>query len=117
MRYYRCIMVGIDIVAIERFKKIKKEDRDAWRSTFTNSEWGYAFEGSDPASRLAGIYAGKEAVMKAVGAEIMGKFDRIDIVHTPERRPLVQLSEHAPSSVSVSIAHDGGFAIAVATLD
>ncbi len=107
-------MIGIDIIAIERFGKIARGDYANWSKFFTNGEWEYAFGKANPAQSLAGIYAAKEAVMKAAGGAVMGRADRIEIVHTQESKPMVRLDGQAQPNLHISISHTQDTAAAVA---
>lgn len=107
-------MIGIDIVNIERFAKINQEDLSHWRKFFTESEWNNGFGAPDPARALAGIFAAKEAVMKAMGGELIGRFDRIQVEHEPDGKPVVQIDERKQDKIHVSISHDRDIIVAVA---
>ena len=109
-------MIGIDIVTVERFKKIPESEFSLWKKTFTEKEWQYCFSKSSSALHLAGIFAAKEAVMKAVGGDKMGRFDHIEITHTKEGKPEAFVQDQK-KNVAVSISHDGGFAVAIAIVD
>ncbi|MBO05811.1 MAG: holo-ACP synthase [Candidatus Pacebacteria bacterium] len=107
-------MIGIDIADIKRFKKIKQEDFSLWEKVFTDSEWEYCFNKPNPSQHLAGIFASKEAVMKAVGSDIMKRYDLIEVTHDGNGKPNVVLKTKEIHKLEISISHDGGLAIAVA---
>lgn len=80
-----------------------------WRKVFTSREWQYAFSGSGKfAERLAGMFAAKEAAMKA--------FDKIGAKHFLEFE-ISHLSSGAPklnkSRSRISIAHNQDTVVAV----
>lgn len=107
-------MIGIDIIVVARFSRIGASDYTHWSKFFTRDEWEYCFAKANPAQSLAGIYAAKEAVMKAVGGELMGRADRIEIVHTREGAPFVRIDKKDEPGVHVSISHTNDIAVAVA---
>ncbi len=103
------IRVGCDVVAIPRFTKILLRTPAMRRRIFLPRETkGASIE------RLAGIFAAKEAVMKATGIPA-GKWHDIEISHTRAGRPRVKLSRPSASGYTcdLSIAHDGDYAFAV----
>jgi phosphopantetheine--protein transferase-like protein len=107
-------MVGIDIVDISRFKKICANDYRHWENVYTKAEWKYVFGSVKKAERLAGIFAAKEAVMKAVGGDLVGRFDLIEISHDLNGMPIATILRDHEQVVFVSIGHDGGVAAAIA---
>ncbi|MEK7524454.1 MAG: holo-ACP synthase [Patescibacteria group bacterium] len=107
-------MIGVDIISIERFAKIGEGDYKHWSKFFSRREWKYAFGKPDPHRSLAGIYAAKEAVMKAVGGKVMERADRIEITHAPDGKPLAKIDKEESRAVHVSISHTNDIAVAVA---
>ena len=64
----RIVGLGIDLADIERVRRVlEKYPRFAERC-FTEHERDYAFQFARPERRLAARFAGKEAVMKSLGA-------------------------------------------------
>ncbi|MGB5730687.1 MAG: holo-ACP synthase [Acidimicrobiia bacterium] len=62
------IGLGVDLAEVDRVRGLLARYGDAFRRRcFTDHEWEYAHGFSDPASRLAARFAGKEAVMKSLG--------------------------------------------------
>lgn len=61
------IGLGVDLAEVDRVRGLLARYGDAFRRRcFTDHEWEYAHGFSDPASRLAARFAGKEAVMKSL---------------------------------------------------
>ena len=124
------IRTGVDIISVERIKKATQNDRFLHR-ILTESESKYVSskilekngEKLLPYETIAGLFAAKEAVSKALGTGLLKGigFADIEIRHNVGA-PYVILSEKACKkltknhSVSVSIAHDGGFAVASANI-
>jgi holo-[acyl-carrier protein] synthase len=121
------IRCGIDIVDVSRFvKKIEDGNQAFIDKCFTVSEIDYCNSAKDlnrKAERYAARYAAKEAVGKALGTGLMSEgvgMHDIEVVKDERGTPGVKLTggalEHAEnlgmSSVSLSLSHDGGMAIA-----
>lgn len=112
--------IGTDIISIQRIEEALEKFGDRFKTRFLNpSEIAIG----DKAARIAGFWAAKEAVSKALGCGI-GKelsFHDITLVKNEKGAPHFVLSEasqkiHKIKSASLSISHDGGFAIAVVVL-
>jgi|TARA_Y100000310_G_scaffold345408_1_gene464656 phosphopantetheine--protein transferase-like protein len=106
-------MIGIDIITIERFKKIKKSDFKNWQKFFTVNEWKYAFRKADPSQTLAGMYAAKEAVMKAVGGDLLERVDRIEVSNLNNGKPVIKIDKKEQSNIHISISHTKDTAAAI----
>src|SRR3972149_5241326 len=79
---------GIDIASIERVKKSVNDDAFLDR-LLTDSEREYIFSKRHPYKHLAGRFAAKEAVMKALGtgwSKGIGWKD-IEVANAPDGRP------------------------------
>lgn len=107
-------MIGIDIVEIERFEHLKRSDLASWGKVFSKKEWEYSFSKKYPAQHLAGIFAAKEAVMKAIGEDVMRRFDLIEIQHLKSGKPIAVCDTADKYTVEISISHNKNMAIAVA---
>ncbi|HAW50024.1 TPA: holo-[acyl-carrier-protein] synthase [bacterium] len=116
--------IGTDIVDVERIKKSHKRWGEKFlKRLFTENELSYC-SGKYP--QLAGRFAAKEAVMKALGVGFPSiLFSDIEIVSDGNSPPSVNLLNRAKkiqeekdiSSVFISLSHIDdkacGFAIAV----
>lgn len=107
------IAIGTDIVRIARLDKSER----FLRRMFTADEIEIC---GGRAESLAGRWAGKEAVMKALGVGI-GEVPLTDIeVHAEGTRPVVRLHAAAAdlaaaaglSDWQITISHDGDYAVA-----
>ncbi|MCX2683284.1 holo-ACP synthase [Campylobacter sp. MIT 21-1685] len=112
--------VGCDIVAISRIEKIYNRHGTAFLDRFLHPA-EQKFSQSIPT--LAGLWAAKEAASKALGLGISQEctFFDIRIAKNQRNAPQLEFSPHliqkfAIHSASLSISHDGGFAIAVVVL-
>lgn len=114
-------MIGIDIVSIERITKLKERFGDKAFAKFLTPE-EITLAKSD--ATVAGFYAAKEAVSKALGigiSEKCGFFD-IKLYKDTKNAPSFTLSRHLIedyeiTDLALSITHDNGFAIAVAMIE
>lgn len=115
------IRVGVDVVSISGFGVTMATEGGAAfvRTRFTEAEQAYC-EGRP--ERLAARWAAKEAVAKAIGTGFRGLRPRqIEIVHQPWGEPTVSRggTDTWPNGAdgwqwSLSLAHEGDAAIAVA---
>ena len=114
-------MIGIDIVSIERITHLKERFGNKALSKFLSPD-EIALVKND--ATLAGFFAAKEAVSKALGLGISstcGFFD-IKLYKDTLGAPYFTLSQHLIDTyhitdTSLSITHDKGFAVAVATIE
>ncbi len=110
-------MIGIDIVVISRIENlINKFGNKALKRFLSDKEILLV---KSP-STAAGFWAAKEAASKAIGTGIGAKcgFHDIKISKTKSNAPKVKYKKYIRKrfkikSSSLSITHDGGFAIAV----
>ena len=113
-------MIGIDIVKIERIEQLLNNHPERALSRFLSEEERLL---AKTPRTVAGFFAAKEAVAKALGCGISADCGFYDIrIHKDARgAPWFTLSPHLIDTYSItecalSITHDGGFAIAVATI-
>ncbi|NUP98869.1 MAG: holo-ACP synthase [Armatimonadetes bacterium] len=119
---------GIDIVAVDRIRRLyERHGQRALRHLLTPTEQQTLAAGGDPAARLAGRFAAKEAVMKALGTG-WGEgvnFTQIEIVNDSRGAPQVRLSGNAAVHCAasggrrwhLSISHCRDMAVAQAILE
>ena len=110
-------MIGIDIVSIDRIKKMHEKFGDKFYNRFLDEE---EKEFVKKVETAAGFWAAKEAASKAIGVgigEICGFYD-IKIKKDENNAPKIKYSKFLRKKFKIkkshlSITHDGGFAIAV----
>lgn len=113
---------GIDIVEISRIEDMAVRHEKSLRRLFTTNELAYcaARERAKYAS-MAGIFAAKEAFLKALGTGFRsGKWTDIEVLHTDYGAPYLHITgEHAVAAAArsaadpaLSISHDGAYAVA-----
>ena len=106
--------VGVDIVDLARFERAIGRTPGLRERLFAESER------DRPLHSLAGRFAAKEAVMKALGATDGIRWHDMQVVSDGEGNPDVELSgraadiarERGIASLHVSMSHDAGAAIA-----
>ncbi|MDR5683639.1 MAG: holo-ACP synthase [Armatimonadota bacterium] len=119
--------VGVDIVEVARVERALHRWGEAFqRRVFTEAEWEGAGAGRARARRLAGRFAAKEAVMKALGWG-WGRIGWHDIEVTNEHggRPAARLSGAAAQlakragvvRLHVSVSHGELYATAMAVAE
>lgn len=119
------IAQGIDIVLCERVERIWRDHDQAFlRRIYTPAEQDYCVNCKTPVLRLAGRFAAKEAVLKALGTGWRGgiEFRDIETLPDPLGKPLVTLYRRTADlartlgidHVLVSISHAGEYAVASA---
>ncbi|HWS15467.1 MAG TPA: holo-ACP synthase [Candidatus Methylomirabilis sp.] len=120
--------IGVDIVDVSRITALLERYGERFlRRVFTEAEVAYAMQGANRAERLAGRFAVKEAMMKALGT---GKsqgilWHDVETVRGVFGKPVVHLRGQAVKwakwrnggAVHVSITHDGGKAVAFVILE
>lgn len=112
--------IGTDIIEIRRIEKSLKKHGDSFKRRFLNDN---EISLASKIESIAGFWAAKEAISKALGCGIGSRlsFHDIEIKKDPRGAPFFTLSDNAQSlhgikSSSLSISHDGGFAIAIAAV-
>ncbi len=114
-------MIGIDIVNIRRIKRIKEKFGIKFLEKFLNES---EIELASKTETIAGLWAAKEAVSKALGSGIGNNlgFKDIKISKNEKGAPFFILPQKIVQrykiiSTSLSISHDGDYAIAIAQID
>ena len=113
--------VGLDVCEISRMEKLISDGRFLARF-FSAEEQAYIQgKGKSAAQSMAGIFAAKEALGKALGVGIAADLKEISVLHDAQGAPYYSLSgEYARlaedrriSSFYLSITHEAGIAAAV----
>lgn len=115
-------MIGVDLVVVSRIQKmIDKFGNKALKKFLSDDEIELA---KNKTESIAGFYAAKEALSKALGTGIGEdcSFHDICISKTPKNAPYLKLDKKIIKQFniidsSVSITHDGGLAIAIVALE
>jgi len=120
--------VGVDLADVARFEAMDATQRGRFAARcFTDAERAYLDgRGAAWAQSAAGLFAAKEAALKAMG-EGLGAcaFTDLEILHDAKRKPSLRFRGEAEGlarrlgvrRAHVSVSHDGGVAAAVAVLE
>lgn len=106
------VKIGCDLVDIKKFKKsVKNGGTRFLNKIFSRHELSQ----NSSTQSLAGIFAAKEAVKKALELKA-GNWKKIEIVKKQNGRPEINLSGLNKKIISqdMSISHDGEYAMATA---
>lgn len=112
-----CKGVGLDLCEIARMQQLLDEGHSL-RRMFTEAEQAYiASKAASAAQTMAGMFAAKEAVLKALGTGLTIPLTDIIITHTELGQPVAELGGRAAElggTVMLSITHEAGMAAAFA---
>lgn len=107
--------VGIDIVDVARFETLDNGKENSFlKKVFSEKELEYCFSYQNAAVHLAGCFALKEAVSKALGVKKY-PFAEIEVSHEEDGAPFVSHNGKR-LRVAVSISHTDATAIAIAVV-
>lgn len=119
------IGLGIDICQVERIEKALLKGEGFLARYFTEEERGYI--GGKQTQSAAGMFAAKEAFLKALGVGLTGgvALQDIGVAHNERGCPAYALSQKAAEAMAakgahaafLSISHDAGVAVAVCVLE
>ena len=117
--------IGTDIIEIQRISKAIERNSNFIKKVFTENEQQYFKTRNNNKQTIAGIFAAKEAVSKALGTGIRGVGLRdIEILHDNLNKPLVNLNLKVIEKNNLkkykfhlSISHSNDNAIAFAVLE
>ena len=110
--------VGLDLCEISRMEKLLADSRFLNRF-FTGEETEYIrSKGKNAAQTMAGIFAAKEALAKALGTGITFELRDVSVGHDENGQPFYRLTGQAAalgegSRFFLSVSHEGGTAAAV----
>lgn len=116
--------IGVDIVSVERMRRLADA---AIARILTPAEEAYCRKHQDPYERIAGRFAAKEAILKALGtgwAQGLG-FGQIEIMPDASGAPVAVFSgataarfaDLGATRCHLSISHEKLFAVAYALLE
>jgi len=117
--------IGIDVVEIDRLRKIVETWGDRFlEKVFTPGELGYARQRANPSQHLAGRFAVKEAVAKAMATGWSGGFrwKDVEVSNDAYGKPSVVLSGSVRTMlegcrVHITISHAETVVVAAAVIE
>lgn len=93
---YRIVNIGIDIVEIDRIKEILKRRPAFAERFFDKEEIDQLKKKNNFEKHLAGRFAAKEAIVKAMGTGFEGvPFREIKVLNDEKGKPVVRLGSRA----------------------
>jgi holo-[acyl-carrier protein] synthase len=103
--------VGCDLVSIKKFGKTINKNDKVLDKIFS----GHELANSSSTESLSGLFAAKEAVIKALDLKA-GDWHKMEIIKSKTGRPEIKLEESNKKIISsdISISHHGDYAMAVA---
>jgi holo-[acyl-carrier protein] synthase len=116
------LRVGVDVVGVERLRRLLCEHVDRQEELFTPAELEYCSGKRRCYEHLAARFAAKEAVLKAFGTGVSRRmrFTDVEVLNERSGRPRVHLrgsvarfaERHGLSQLDVSLSHADGMALA-----
>ncbi|MBB6218797.1 phosphopantetheine--protein transferase-like protein [Anaerosolibacter carboniphilus] len=115
--------IGIDIIEIERIVQAINRNNKFLERIFTDKEIAYFKSANGSQSSIAGNFAAKEAVVKAIGTGIRGfKWRDIEVERDSLGKPSIQLynqardivGERGIDEILITISHSRDYAVAQA---
>ena len=117
------IGIGADLIRISRVRGVaERHPQRIGKKIYTPAELAYCRSKAEPAQSLAGRFAAKEAVMKALGTGWRGgvRFVDIEVIRDPQGKPGIELHGRVAQLARkmginvfhLSITHDGDLAMA-----
>jgi len=108
--------IGIDIVEIERIKRLIEKSNRFINRTLTEKEiiqYNELRSNTRKIEYVAGRFAAKEAFAKATGTGIGKlKFTDIEVLAAESGAPLLRVSGYDEAQLHVSISHSESYAVA-----
>ena len=121
------LRLGCDLCQIVTIKQILSDDSGLLDRLFNPEERAYAMTQTQPEQHLAGAFAAKEALAKAVREpKLLGKYQKeVTVSHRDEGVPYLRpsdglarvLAEKGINIVDLSISHDGDYAMAAVLVE
>ena len=111
------ISCGIDLVKVDRFSNLKN-DKNFMNKAFNEKEIEYIEFRNNNESTIAGLFAAKEAFLKALkkGIDYCPLKD-IEISHDHNNAPFIIFNNNLDiKNISLSISHDGNYAVAIVSM-
>lgn len=117
--------IGVDVVELPRMRKVIDSWGEAFLSkVFTERELEYAHSKKDPVPHIAGRFAVKEAVSKAMSTGWAGTFrwKDVEVTNDSAGKPSVRLTGGAGKTlagcqVHVTISHSETVVVAAAVIE
>lgn len=118
--------IGIDIVKIERLKGVvERWGHKFLERVFTKDEISYCYRSRAPYLSLSVRFAAKEAMIKAIGAEIVLSLCDIEITNSDTGKPAFRIvgklqeifAQKKIRAAHVSLSHERDYGVACVVLE
>lgn len=110
--------IGIDMIEVERIKKIAVNNPRFLKRIFTPKEIDYSLKKINKHQHLAARFAAKEAFFKAIGKRI--NWTEVELSNLPSGKPQLKIKSREQFSFKqahVSISHLASYALAMVVLE
>jgi len=109
---------GIDIIEIKRIvKAIERWGDHFLNHIFCDEEINYARQHKNSSQHLAGRFAAKEAILKAIGDNAHVKWKDMKILNDEHGKPYcVYNDKNFKNKILISISHNKNYAVASAII-
>lgn len=118
--------IGVDIIEIERIQQAIENNGEFLNKYFTSGEVEYFIERKMKPQHIAGGFAAKEAISKALGTGFRGiGLKDIEVLRDEFGKPYVNYTEklksvlqgYGQAAIHISISHNRNDAVAYAILE
>ena len=118
--------IGIDIVKINRFREAANRWGERFlERVFTEEEISYCLSRKDPYLSFAVRFAAKEALIKAIGAEVQASMQDIVVLSAENGRPSIKVRRRLKeffedkkiSATHLSMSHEKDYGTAIVVLE
>jgi holo-[acyl-carrier protein] synthase len=116
------LRTGVDVVGVERLRRLVEGDEERQRTLFTTRELDYCRGKRRQYEHMAARFAAKEAVLKAFGTGISQRmrWTEVEVVNDRLGRPTIRLDgavasfaeQHGLRDLDVSLSHMESLAVA-----
>ena len=121
------IGIGVDVVELKRIEKIWNQYGIKFAHKILSEQEHKLLPQNNPIAFLAGRFAAKEALSKALGTGFSAQvnFKNFSVCNLPSGQPVAELSgaaletmqKNGAKRIFLSISHDKGCAVAMAILE
>lgn len=117
--------VGIDLVRIDRVRQVAERWGQRFlEKVFTESEIAYCYQKKNPYLSLAVRFAAKEALIKAIGAQVPVSYRDVEVVNYGSGKPDLKVSDalkeffakNGIRDAVISLSHEKEFGVACVVL-
>lgn len=110
--------IGVDIIEVDRIKKLVQKNPRFLRRIFTPLEIDYCQNKKNKFQHLAARFAAKEAFFKAIGKKI--KWTDVEVSNLPSGKPQLHIKDPTDFSFQktfISLSHLDEYAVATIVLE